>query len=148
MENRKVINVLGYAGLIPFIAAAGLVLADVSLPGLDPLLVFSAYSALILSFLGGVLWGRALGDASQQGYTAALLCSNGIVLLGFAALLFLPIAPLPSLLLLALGFLLLIIVERTVFAPLFRDADAFYKSFRLSLTAVVVLIHGLVIFNQ
>lgn len=51
--------ILGYSGVIPFAAAAGLVAfgdAGMRQMALDGFLV---YSAVILSFLGGVRWGAA-----------------------------------------------------------------------------------------
>ncbi len=93
---------LGIAGLIPF---AGGALA-LWLPGLlhasgQGLLI--SYGAIILTFLGGVRWGTAMGpyDGRRQGFdfTAGVLGSLG----GLAAL-FLP--AIPALTLLIAGFLL------------------------------------------
>ena len=59
MKNAAIINCLGYAGLIPFWAAAWAMLGDRNLFQLSPALIFFTYSAIILSFLGGTLWGKA-----------------------------------------------------------------------------------------
>ena len=54
-------NTLGGAGVLPFAALAGLAFVQVP-ASFDVTLAFLAYSALILSFLGGVRWGRALAS--------------------------------------------------------------------------------------
>jgi hypothetical protein len=147
MTKRSVINVLGYAGLIPFVITALLVTSNFRTPGLDAILVFALYSALIASFLGGALWGRALGRPTQSITVMALLLSNAIVLLAFAAMFWLALFPLVAVVLLAVCHLLLIWLERGAFAELFTEAESFYANFRLSLTTLVLLCHGLVLFS-
>lgn len=95
---------LGLAGLIPF--AAGAALSWGLLPVLTPgagLRLIIAYGAIILSFLGGVRWGTAIGpyDTRRQ----ALEFSTSVLgsLAGLAAV-FLP--PVPALTLLIAGFLM------------------------------------------
>lgn len=95
---------LGLAGLIPFFAAAGAQWA--SLPLLPPetgLKLAIVYGAIILSFLGGIRWGTAIGpyDSARQGmeFSASVLGS----LAGLAAA-FLP--AIPALALLIAGFLM------------------------------------------
>lgn len=57
---------LGFAGLIPFIVLTLLALLDIH--GQLAIAIFSAYSALILSFLGGVHWGLSMAttDSDQR----------------------------------------------------------------------------------
>ena len=95
---------LGLAGLIPF--AAGAAALWVPLPPLNPelglkLAIF--YGAIILSFLGGIRWGTAIGpyDTRRQGLelSASVLGS----LAGLAAV-FIPAVP--ALTLLIAGFLM------------------------------------------
>ena len=95
---------LGLAGLIPFFAGAAALW--VALPVLTPelgLRLITAYGAIILSFLGGIRWGTAIGpyDTRRQGleFSASVLGS----LAGLAAL-FIP--PVPALTLLITGFLM------------------------------------------
>ena len=95
---------LGLAGLMPFVAGA--VALWVTLPLLAPerghQLVVS-YGAIILSFLGGIRWGTAIGlfNARRQAveFSASVLGS----LAGLAALF---VAPIPALTLLITGFLM------------------------------------------
>lgn len=95
---------LGLAGLIPFFAAAAA--QWLALPLLPPetgLRLAVIYGAIILSFLGGIRWGTAIGpyDSGRQGleFSASVLGS----LAGLAAA-FLP--AIPGLALLIAGFLM------------------------------------------
>ena len=95
---------LGLAGILPFAAAA--LSLWTPLPQLGPdsgLRLGVVYGAIILSFLGGIRWGGALGpyDHTRQGlvFAASVLGS----LAGLAAA-FLPAVP--ALALLIAGFLL------------------------------------------
>lgn len=95
---------LGVAGLIPF--AAGAIAQWLPLPvltGEAGLKLIVAYGAIILSFLGGIRWGTALGpfDERRQGleFAASVLGS----LVGLAAVF---LAPVPALALLIAGFLM------------------------------------------
>lgn len=95
---------LGLAGLVPFFAGAAALWA--SLPLLPPetgLKLAIVYGAIILSFLGGIRWGTAIGpyDTSRQTleFSASVLGS----LAGLAAV-FLP--AIPALALLIAGFLM------------------------------------------
>ena len=95
---------LGLAGLIPFFAGAAALWTP--LPVLTPelgLRLIIAYGAIILSFLGGIRWGTAIGpyDTRRQGleFSASVLGS----LAGLAAV-FIP--PVPALTLLITGFLM------------------------------------------
>ena len=95
---------LGLAGLIPFVAGAVSLWA--SMPLLPPetgLKLAIIYGAIILSFLGGIRWGTAIGpyDSGRQTleFSASVLGS----LAGLAAA-FLP--AIPALALLIAGFLM------------------------------------------
>jgi hypothetical protein len=94
---------LGLGGLVPF--AAGAAALWLPLPWLTPdagLRLIVVYGAIILSFLGGIRWGVALGpyDTARQSrdFAASVLGA----LAGLAAV-FLP--PVPALALLIAGFL-------------------------------------------
>ncbi|MGD9265724.1 MAG: DUF3429 domain-containing protein [Lysobacterales bacterium] len=70
MNNRRIpakAAVLGYSGLIPFAAAAAVIVlggAQIRQTALDGFLV---YGAVILSFLGGIRWGAASSGAGDRG---------------------------------------------------------------------------------
>ncbi|PZF78695.1 DUF3429 domain-containing protein [Aestuariivirga litoralis] len=95
---------LGLAGLIPFLAGAASQWASLPLlPAETGLKLVIVYAAIILSFLGGIRWGTAIGpyDQGRQAleFSASVLGS----LAGLAAA-FLP--PIPALALLIAGFLM------------------------------------------
>ena len=94
---------LGLAGLIPFFAGAAAQWVSLPLlPQATGLKLTIVYGAIILSFLGGIRWGTAIGpyDTGRQTleFSASVLGS----LAGLAAV-FLPPIPALSLLIVALG---------------------------------------------
>lgn len=93
---------LGLAGLIPFAAGALALWVPQILPGLGFRLLVG-YGAIILTFLGGIRWGTAIGpyDGHRQSFEFAASVIGSLV--GLAAL-FLP--PMPGLTLLISGFLI------------------------------------------
>lgn len=96
--------VLGLAGLIPFFAAAAA--QWVSIPLLAPdtgLRLAITYGAIILSFLGGIRWGTAIGPYDSGRQTVEFSASVLGSLAGLAAA-FLP--GIPALALLIAGFLM------------------------------------------
>ena len=129
--------VLGYGGLVPFIAGA----VAVWPPAIDPAMVarvFTAYGAAILAFLGGLQWGIALlvrderfGERLAVGVLPALVA-------WVALLLPLPAGPL----LLAAAFVALLAWERQR-AP--TELPSWLGRLRLQLTAVVVACHVIVV---
>ena len=95
---------LGLAGLIPFVTGAASLWANIPLlPPETGLKLAIIYGAIILSFLGGIRWGTAIGpyDSGRQTleFSASVLGS----LAGLAAA-FLP--AIPALALLIAGFLM------------------------------------------
>jgi hypothetical protein len=96
--------VLGFAGLLPF--AAGALAMWIHTPFLDAptgLKLVTYYGAIILSFLGGIRWGTAIGPYDSGRISFELSASVLGSLAGLAAV-FLP--PIPSLTLLITGFLM------------------------------------------
>src|SRR5690554_1238267 len=65
-------NRLAWAGLIPFMGSA--VLGAVGLWSELLLPIFLVYSAVILSFLGGIHWGLVMAGKLDQPERALLLC--------------------------------------------------------------------------
>jgi hypothetical protein len=149
---------LGDLGSLPFILLAGLManahfkgpgLQSASVLGLYAPYVFIAYSAVILSFLSGVLWERErersrLTEPNRL-TSVTILFSNFIALSAWACLLLIYVAPIMTVFavcLLLAGFLSLLWVERlTGAAELFSSS---YWSMRLRITILVVFLHALV----
>mgnify|MGYP001035666905 CR=1 FL=1 len=120
---------LGWAGVLPFLALPTNFLIDQ--PGwLDSLLI--SYGLIILAFLCGTLWMRALNAAKAR--SCKLVASNLIVLFAWPAIL-LPIHF--AALLLALAFLAHLLID----APWRLNADhAWYGQLRLRLSITVISI--------
>ena len=78
---------LGFAGLVPAIAACVGVLWGPVEWRHDAATVCATYAAVILSFLGGAWWGIVSGDATPRHLSAALYASVLPSLAGWAALL-------------------------------------------------------------
>lgn len=94
-EPKRVATILTYAGTIPFLACAAILLFGQHM-GLGSLRQFAGqaittYAAVIVSFLGGIQWGVALATHEQQPQTAKSLFLLSVVpsLLAWA-MLFLP----------------------------------------------------------
>jgi len=128
-------GVLGFAGALPFVALAGLSFYDNVNVSLQSIEILRLYGALILSFLGGIHWGLALGAAvpslaaSWRRYAVSVVPA----LWGWAAML----APTyRGLIVLAVGFVLLLAYD--IFAARGSEAPAWYPRLRLPLTAIVV----------
>ena len=67
-QNYRLVRSVGYLGLIPFLAGAFLSITNISLPyELEhfTLNFCVQYSAIILSFMGGVLWGFELVNPAK-----------------------------------------------------------------------------------
>ncbi len=80
-------RVLGLTGLIPFAACAAAVWASDPLIRLEGLRLQIGYAAVILTFLGGVHWGRALaGDGLAKDDWGTLGWSVTPSLIAWAAL--------------------------------------------------------------
>jgi len=129
--NRHAVTpvALGLAGLLPFLAAAaGTALLPVAAAG-TAATAAAVYGGLILAFLGGVHWGRALNAASDAAVTWAVTPS---LIAFFAA--FLPLAW--TLAILAGGFVLAGLVDWAVFS---RIGPRWYVRLRIVLTAVVTV---------
>ncbi len=81
---------LGFAGLLPQVAAAGLVVTGLDAPLGQGIALL--YGGLILSFLGGIWWGFAMRrDAGQASLAAvAVLPSLAALAIGLGQLFVLP----------------------------------------------------------
>ena len=82
-SSLAVVRVLGYAGLIPFVCAAFLVVSASPHAALSAELVGS-YALAIICFLFGSWWGMAQSSAVRT----TLMLSNALLLLALAVYLF------------------------------------------------------------
>ncbi|MFC0337258.1 Protein of unknown function [Kushneria avicenniae] len=141
LSGKKVATLpwlLGIAGLIPFVGLAGVVV--LSLPGWQgiALQAFLYYSAVILSFLGGIHWGVAmsLDHESSHHFSSRMVVAMAPSLLAWPALM---LSPQFSLLALMTGFLLIRLYEAQ--SDSVERLPAWYTSLRTLLTVVVVVSH-------
>ena len=143
-----VICLLGSIGLVPFIVSVGSMvsgawlgggLQSASIFGLYAPYVFMAYSATILSFLAGTLWGKWETFPSNRRSAAVLIFTNLTSLLAWVSLTVIHMSQFLSILavaFLAAGYLGILGVERTL-----KSSSRGYWNLRVSLTTVVVLLH-------
>ncbi|MEM1402873.1 MAG: DUF3429 domain-containing protein [Pseudomonadota bacterium] len=135
MSPPVLMRLLGVAGLVPFVATAlgTMFLSDlllaVSVRG------FLVYSAAILCFLAGTLWGETLPEPSP-GDRAPILISNGVVL--FVVFATMTAQPLVAGILLMLGHGTQMWYEQRLSAR-----GAWYTRLRTWLTIIAVICHVL-----
>ncbi len=145
VTQRLTFNLLGYLGLLPFALSAVMSLVGTSPIGADPRFLFTSYSAIILSFLGGVLWGRCLGQSVARASRIVLLLSNCFALMAWSGLLLGDTAYKPTLLVLMLGYLLVYLAERRHIDADATDLIRYYMKMRLVLTSLVISTHLLLL---
>ena len=139
----KLINMLGYAGLLPFVALPLLYNQQLWLNNTVLLQLYQLYSALILGFMAGVLWPVLHHNAGQQ--SEAPSASNPLALLAVSfpvlSIIALALSSNYFLLLQALLFVLLRLAE--YFSTINQHYSTSYRTLRNQLTAVVSISHVL-----
>lgn len=126
---------LGYAGLIPFVGLPLLMVND-SLSFFEGMLYFSQYSAIILSFLGGVIWFHAI---QQQKADVHLYIAMLPSIVGWLSLVFL--APITIIGVLAAALLAVLVYDLKTLTA----APQAYLRLRARLTSITLGCHFAVI---
>lgn len=124
--TRPVIQMLGYAGLVPFVAAALLVVLD-SQYAIVARSLGEAYAFGIICFLCGSWWGMALDSGPRK----ALVLSNAYMLTAFFIF-----ALAREWWSLAAAILLMSILFAEHNTGLFKDLPGHYRKLRSILTMV------------
>jgi hypothetical protein len=124
-------KVLGYLGLIPFIACL-YVSSETVFFGISAKQTFVAYSAIILSFIAGTIWRRDVDIYHDKRH----IISNVFSLIAFVSLL---VERELALIILALSFMFLFVYENTLTKQKNHPTD--YMNMRFWLTQLVVLFH-------
>jgi len=142
---RLLMQLLGWAGLLPFVLAAAAIWLAQGYPQALAQHAFVLYSLAILAFLGGTLWGRLLPVLAADGEDGGpplpadawlrALISNGVVLYAFVAVL-------TSQTFIAAGFLALGYLTVLWYELGSSDMAPWYRRMRTRLTLLVVLLHG------
>ncbi|PSW20819.1 DUF3429 domain-containing protein [Photobacterium sanctipauli] len=143
----QIMSRLGYLGLVPFVLTIICIWADKTLFGLEAEKVFVAYSAVILSFLSGVLWGNAIDHIKHSLSRNALILSNLFALIAWGVLLHSPESHLWSVSVLLFGFIAIWFAEKKVREVEHENRPAGYQPLRNRLTAAVSLFHVAVILS-
>ncbi|MBL1406696.1 MAG: hypothetical protein COC17_08065 [Hyphomicrobiales bacterium] len=88
-KNKQMAWILSILGLVPFVLIAVTILfLDSSNAAIDPIFsIFRTYSALMLTFLGGIRWGYIMREDNEFVETKALIISVLPALLAWMALL-------------------------------------------------------------
>jgi hypothetical protein len=139
MNNSHLIKLLTYLGALPFFLAIYIGLSKQSFLGVVGIDWFLSYGLLILSFMAGTLWGQVVNEGIKIKRIALL--SNAITLSAWFALLL--AAPAVVLIIMAVGFVALYLLEAVVMSPIKRPN--YYRALRLRVTTLVVVAHGLML---
>ena len=131
---------LGYLGLLPFVAGAAAALLSNELAPIA-LQAFVLYSLAILSFMGGVHWGLALISGTRQ--SARLLISVIPAIAAWICMITLPVHL--TLSVLGGGFITQWVVDRPIFEEL--PIPTWYLEMRPRLAYVVAGCHLFVLFR-
>ena len=139
---------LGYLGLLPFLLGVGMMATNISVLGVAGSAVFASYSAVILSFLSGVLWGKGLEKMQDKTSRYALILSNVFALLVWGLMLQTGVSFEWVIVVLALGFISVWYVEKRVWHADDNVKQGHYLNMRNKLTCGVVVLHiGALIFS-
>lgn len=143
--DKGMTKILGVAGVIPF--AGGFILTVTGGAGWvrEPELVFVNYSAVILSFLCGAVWGRLLSSRPTRTVISLMVASNALALLAWLALLSVNLDVVVPLGLLSLGYLVVLLIELRSVELLYRQVYLGYLRLRIGLTTAVVILHGVML---
>ncbi|MBB1319141.1 DUF3429 domain-containing protein [Shewanella sp. SR43-4] len=142
MNSIKTWQWLGFAGLLPFIILSVLAFNHSLLAPEMTMLGFVSYSAVILSFVAGTLWGKAVILTLDDNIAKLLIISN-IIALGCWIALLTPFV-LSALILLVSGYLYLLYVE---FKAKQLSTTTSYITLRTILTSVAVVCHIVVMLS-
>ena len=141
MIHSRVINSLGYAGLLPFLAAVWAAYAELSFGAWSAPHLFLSYGVIILSFLAGALWGKAKELKEPNIGRLLLIGSNVFALTAWLAGLLGRDYLSAGLLLSMTGFILIYLVEHKAQELLLQRMGSAYLKFRFTLTFIVCLAH-------
>ncbi|TPV61063.1 DUF3429 domain-containing protein [Aestuariibacter sp. GS-14] len=132
---------LGYAGLVPFLAL-NIALFTQVYPSTLIYILFTQYSAVLLSFFGGIHWYDAVSSkrTGHQLYVAMLPTIIGWICLSQTGAHW-------ALGVLSISYLLILFYDKQVLT-LPKDMVVEYTKLRMTLTTVVVLSHAVMIFAR
>lgn len=140
-KNKQVAWFLSILGLVPFVLIAiTIFILGSSNAAIDPIFsIFRTYSALMLSFLGGIRWGYIMREDNEFIETKALIISVVPALLAWMALL----APQEYAPITLLVFLLAFCAHGAwdSFAGNSEKLPLWYSNLRIKITLAVAVCH-------
>lgn len=132
---------LGYLGLIPFGLCIATFTAEANFLGANTRMIFLAYSAVILSFLCGILWSHALAHATHRLSFPILVLSNLICLIAWLVIIITPEQFRLGVLVALAGYICVWLVERIKLNALGNEFPEAYQRLRSHLTVGVAVAH-------
>lgn len=141
MSDSMLIKSLTYLGAVPFFIAIYIHASNQVLLGIQGSQWFLTYGLVILSFMAGTLWGRIINETYHIKRLA--LATNLITLVAWFT--FLLLSTQIALVILALGFVALYILEAAAMKQVERPA--YYLSLRFRVTVCVLLAHVILYFQ-
>ncbi|MCG9647335.1 DUF3429 domain-containing protein [Vibrio brasiliensis] len=142
-SDNKTIQQLGYWGLVPFFLGTVMIAFDMQILAIGGTQLFISYSAVILSFLSGVLWGRSLNHQVATSKRIALIASNVFALMAWLLLLQTSQSVTAVIALLGVGYVAIWYFEKRTWRDKLTDP---YQIMRRNLTGMVAGLHLVVVF--
>ncbi|WP_112478016.1 DUF3429 domain-containing protein [Vibrio variabilis] len=121
---------LGYLGLIPFSLCIATFTPDGTFMGVNTRMLFLSYSAIILSFLCGILWSHALTHASHKLSFPILALSNLICLMAWLVIVITPEQFRLGIVVALAGYVCVWLIERIKFNALGNEFPKPYQRLR------------------
>lgn len=143
---HKISTLLGCMGLLPFIGALFGSLRDIAILSMSAQWLFASYSAVILSFLCGSLWGRSLSGNFNVSSGLLMTVSNLVALLAWMSLLNSSSQLKSSIGLLGFGYLVVLACEHVASEKMYHNVYFGYLRLRWGLTIAVVIMHILMFY--
>ena len=142
-EGYKFIRIIGYLGLLPFVAGAIVSTNLISIPSniSEFIKLFSIhYASVILSFMGGVLWGFEISDPKSVSRKMIILILIPPLWAAFAY--FLPLRGF----ILALGFIIIYQLDFIIAKK--KKSPYWWLRLRSPLTSFAVIFLAIIAFDE
>lgn len=140
---KPVMATLAVLGIFPFLFATYLSLVNGSFLGKSGVTLFATYAAVILSFVGGTMWGRLIELPESRNGAKLLICSFVTVFCAWISLLLK--TPELSVVLLLLSLITIFWVDARWLKQA-NNAKPYYTSLNFGLTSVTSIMHLLVLY--
>lgn len=140
---KPVVATLAILGIFPFIFTTYLSLTNGSFLGKSGVTLFATYSAVIVSFIGGTMWGRLIELPHSCNGAKLLFCSFATLFCAWISLLLK--TPELSVVLLLLSLITIFWVDARWLKQA-NNAKPYYTSLNFGLTSVTSIMHLLALY--